>query len=116
MSAIDDKWAALGGPGGFLGWPQDEGAGSGEMDTNPPGGRCRDFQGGSIYYKPGVGAFEVHGDIRLTCSRTAKPSVVSRTEMSSKNSWHSASSGAGVYGRDASLPFNRANRPTSSAR
>lgn len=69
MSAIDDKWAALGGPGGFLGWPQDEGAGSEEMDTNPPGGRCRDFQGGSIYFKPGVGAFEVHGDIRLAWVR-----------------------------------------------
>ena len=69
MSEIDDKWAALGGPGGFLGQPQDEGAGSGEMDTNPPGGRCRDFQGGSIYFKPGVGAFEVHGDIRLAWVR-----------------------------------------------
>lgn len=64
MSAIDDKWRALGGPGGFLGQPQHEGAGSAEMDTNPPGSRCCDFQGGSIYFKPGVGAFEVHGDIQ----------------------------------------------------
>jgi len=65
MSEIDDKWFALGGPGGFLGQPVDEGAGSGEMSTRSGAGRCRDFQGGSIYFKPGIGAFEVHGDIRV---------------------------------------------------
>jgi uncharacterized protein with LGFP repeats len=65
MSAIDDKYAALGGPGGFLGWPKDEGAGSEEMDTADGRGRCRDFEGGSIYWSPQTGAHEVHGDIRL---------------------------------------------------
>jgi hypothetical protein len=33
MSAIDDKYAQLGGPRGVLGRPFDAGAGSGEMDT-----------------------------------------------------------------------------------
>lgn len=65
MSAIDDKYAALGGPGGFLGHPVDEGAGSHEMDTADGRGRVRDFQGGSIYWSPATGAFEVHGDIRV---------------------------------------------------
>jgi len=65
MSAIDDKYAALGGPGGFLGHPVDEGAGSAEMDTADRRGRVRDFRGGSIYWSPATGAFEVHGDIRL---------------------------------------------------
>jgi uncharacterized protein with LGFP repeats len=65
MSAIDDKYRALGGANGFLGQPADEGAGSQEMDTRNRVGRVRDFQGGSVYFKSGVGAFEVHGDIRL---------------------------------------------------
>jgi uncharacterized protein with LGFP repeats len=65
MSAIDDKYAALGGPGGFLGPPADEGAGSQEMETRNGVGRTRDFQNGSIYWKPGVGAFSIHGGIRL---------------------------------------------------
>ena len=65
MSAIDDKYAALGGPGGFLGHPVDEGAGSAEMPTADGRGRVRDFQGGSIYWSPTTGAFEVHGLIRV---------------------------------------------------
>jgi uncharacterized protein with LGFP repeats len=65
MSAIDDKYHALGGPNGFLGHPHDEGAGSGEMETRNGRGRFRDFQGGSIYWSPNTGAFEVHGDIRV---------------------------------------------------
>jgi len=65
MSAIDDKYFALGGPGGFLGQPVDEGAGSNEMNTSDNRGRVRDFQGGSIYWKSDTGAHEVHGDIRV---------------------------------------------------
>jgi uncharacterized protein with LGFP repeats len=58
MSAIDDKYAALGGLGGFLGHPQDE-------TGTPDGiGRFNDFEGGSIYWTPQTGAHEVHGDIR----------------------------------------------------
>lgn len=49
---------------GFLGHPLDEGAGSHEMETRNGRGRFRDFQGGSIYWSPNTGAFEVHGDIR----------------------------------------------------
>ncbi len=64
MSAIDDKYFALGGPGGFLGQPIDAGAGSAEMDTADGRGRVRDFEGGSIYWTPTTGAHEVHGDIR----------------------------------------------------
>jgi len=65
MSAIDDKYFALGGPGGFLGQPIDAGAGSAEMDTADGRGRVRDFEGGSIYWTPETGAQEVHGDIRV---------------------------------------------------
>jgi uncharacterized protein with LGFP repeats len=65
MSAIDQKYAALGGPGGFLGHPVDEGAGSAEMSTADGRGRVRDFQGGSIYWSSGTGAHEVHGAIRV---------------------------------------------------
>ena len=65
MTAIDDKYAQLGGPGGFLGPPADAGAGSGEMDTASGRGRVRDFQGGSIYFSAGTGAHEIHGDIRI---------------------------------------------------
>jgi len=65
MSAIDDKYLAVGGPGGFLGPPADAGAGSEEMDTADRHGRFRDFERGSIYWKSQTGAHEVHGDIRI---------------------------------------------------
>jgi uncharacterized protein with LGFP repeats len=65
MTAIDDKYAQLGGPGGFLGVPVDAGAGSKEMDTADGRGRCRDFENGSIYWSEATGAHEVHGAIRL---------------------------------------------------
>ena len=65
MSAIDDKYAALGGPRGFLGAPFDAGAGSGEMDTRNRRGRFRDFQNGSIYWSAATQAHEVHGAIRV---------------------------------------------------
>jgi uncharacterized protein with LGFP repeats len=65
MSAIDEKYQQLGGPGGFLGNPKDEGAGSAEMATPDGRGRCRDFDGGSIYWTPQSGAHEVHGAIRI---------------------------------------------------
>ena len=65
MSAIDDKYAALGGSGGFLGQPIDAGAGNAEMNTADNRGRVRDFEGGSIYWSPQTGAQEVHGEIRV---------------------------------------------------
>src|SRR5690242_7932231 len=65
MSAIDDKYLSLGGAGGFLGQPVDEGAGDQEMPTANGRGRTWDFQGGSIYWSPQTGAHEVHGAIRL---------------------------------------------------
>ncbi|AMY08667.1 LGFP repeat [Luteitalea pratensis] len=69
MSAIDDKYTQLGGPGGFLGRPFDAGAGSGEMDTADRRGRFRDFERGTIYWTATTGAHEVHGDIRLKWAR-----------------------------------------------
>jgi len=65
MSDINDKSLALGGPGGFLGRPIDEGAGDQEMDTDNNRGRVRDYEGGSIYWTSQTGAFEVHGGIRI---------------------------------------------------
>ena len=65
MTAIDDKYAELGGPGGFLGRPVDAGAGSGEMAMPDGRGRERDFEGGTICWTPQTGAHEVHGEIRV---------------------------------------------------
>ena len=65
MSAIDDKYAELGGPNGCWGHPVDEGVGSAEMNTASGRGRVRNFQGGSIYWSLDTGAHEVHGLIRV---------------------------------------------------
>ena len=57
--AIDAKYRALGGCSSFLG------AALTEERTTPDGiGRFNHFQGGSIYWTPDTGAFEVHGAIR----------------------------------------------------
>jgi len=58
-SPISDKYAALGGAGGFLG------AATTTEKTAPDGvGAYQHFQGGSIYWSPSTGAREVHGLIR----------------------------------------------------
>lgn len=57
--AIRARWSGLGWERSFLGYPiTDE-------TTTPDGvGRYNHFQGGSIYWTPSTGAFEVHGAIR----------------------------------------------------
>jgi len=57
--AIYDKYTALGGEAGFLGYPLSD-------ETRTPGdfGRFNDFQGGSIYWHSQLGAHEIHGAIR----------------------------------------------------
>lgn len=58
---IRQKWAGLGWERSFLGYPtSDETVGRDEEAT----GRFSHFQGGSIYWQPTVGTFEVHGAIR----------------------------------------------------
>ena len=57
--AIGEKWAQLGGEGGFLGAPVTD-----ETGTPDGVGRYNHFQGGSIYWTPQTGAHEVHGAIR----------------------------------------------------
>lgn len=58
MSAISDKYNALGGPTGFLGAP------TGPESSTPDGvGRFEHYQFGSIYWTPQTGAHEVHGAI-----------------------------------------------------
>jgi uncharacterized protein with LGFP repeats len=59
MSTIDDKYAQLGGSGGFLGIPVEE-----ERIAPDGVGHYRHFQNGSIYWFPQTGAHEVHGLIR----------------------------------------------------
>ncbi|WP_052206727.1 glycoside hydrolase family 3 N-terminal domain-containing protein [Sinomonas humi] len=54
--AILGHYRALGGPGGFLGFPLTD-------ETGTPGGRYNDFTGGSIYWSPASGAHEVNGGI-----------------------------------------------------
>lgn len=59
MTAIDDKYAALGGSSGFLGNPTTP------ENVAPDGtGHFRHYDGGSIYWHPSTGAYEVHGAIR----------------------------------------------------
>jgi uncharacterized protein with LGFP repeats len=56
---IRGKWASLGWERSFLGYPLTD------ETTTPDGvGRYNHFQGGSIYWTPVTGAFEVHGAIR----------------------------------------------------
>lgn len=57
--AIRDKWASFGWEQGFLGFPTTD------ETTTPDGvGRFTHFEGGSVYWTPSTGAWEVHGDIR----------------------------------------------------
>jgi hypothetical protein len=56
---IDQRYAQLGGGGGFLGQ-----ASSPELATPDGIGRFRHYQGGSLYWTPGRGAHEAHGAIR----------------------------------------------------
>jgi hypothetical protein len=57
--AIRDKYLALAGPAGFLGFPT-----TNETGTPDGKGRFNHFEHGSIYWHPSIGAFEVHGAIR----------------------------------------------------
>ena len=58
-SEVDRHYAALGGAGSFLGT-----AVTGEMLTPDGVGRFVHYAGGSIYWSPATGAWEVHGAIR----------------------------------------------------
>lgn len=58
MSAISDKYAALGGASGVLG-----DAATGELATPDGVGRFTHYRFGSIYWTPELGAHEVHGAI-----------------------------------------------------
>lgn len=58
--AIRDKYNQLGGAGGFLGFPTTD------ETTCPDGvGRFNHFNGGSIYYHPSLGAFQIGGLIEV---------------------------------------------------
>jgi uncharacterized protein with LGFP repeats len=57
--AIRGKWADMGWERSFLGYPLTD-----ESPTPDGIGRFNHFQGGSIYWTPGIGAHEVHGAIR----------------------------------------------------
>ena len=59
MSDIDVKYAALGGPAGWLG-P----ATTAELVAPDGIGHYRHYRSGSIYWSPASGAHEVHGLIR----------------------------------------------------
>lgn len=59
---IRDEWYALGGYGGFLGYPLTD-----ESSVRRGGseiGRFNQFEGGTMYWSGATGAFEVHGAIR----------------------------------------------------
>ena len=57
--AIRDKWASMGWEQSFLGYPVTD-----ETGTPDGIGRYNHFQGGSIYWTPSTGAYEIHGAIR----------------------------------------------------
>ncbi|MDQ3395027.1 MAG: hypothetical protein M3512_13065 [Bacteroidota bacterium] len=56
---IRARWASLGWERSFLGYPKTD-----ETTTPDKIGRFNHFQGGSIYWSPSSGAWEVHGAIR----------------------------------------------------
>ena len=56
-SGIDAKYAALGGATGFLGSP----VSAGEIKAPDGIGRFRNYEHGTIWWHPDIGAFEVHG-------------------------------------------------------
>jgi uncharacterized protein with LGFP repeats len=58
LGALDKTYQDIGGETSVLGYPT-----IGERGLND-GGRFNHFQRGSIYAGPGLGAFEIHGDIR----------------------------------------------------
>lgn len=57
--AIREKWKSMGWEKSFLGFPITD-----ELTTPDGQGRYNHFEGGSIYWSPSTGAFEVHGAIR----------------------------------------------------
>src|SRR5262249_55650274 len=57
--SIRDLYETAGGPSSFLGFPLTD-----ESPTFVQPGRFNRFQGGSIYWSPASGTFEVHGAIR----------------------------------------------------
>ena len=60
---IRARWASLGWERSFLGYPTND-----ETATPDGTGRYNHFQGGSIYWHPSTGAWEVHGSIRARWS------------------------------------------------
>lgn len=58
-SVIREKYVQLGGPNSFLGCPT-----TNTLQTPGGFGLYAHFQGGSIYWHPGTGAYEIHGAIR----------------------------------------------------
>lgn len=64
IGAIHGKWSQLGWERGVLRYPVTD-----ELTTPDGRGRYNHFQGGSIYWHPDTGAYEVHGDIRALWSQ-----------------------------------------------
>jgi len=62
--SILTRYRALGGPGGFLGLPLTDESNVLAANGQPSGGKSSRFRGGTIYWSPASGAFEVHGAIR----------------------------------------------------
>jgi uncharacterized protein with LGFP repeats len=61
--SIRDRWTSMGRETSVLGYPITD-----ENSTPDGVGRYNHFQGGSIYWSPSTGAWEVHGNIRNTWS------------------------------------------------
>ena len=59
LGSIYNKWMAKEGPNGFLKFPTTD-----ELVVPDQVGRYSHFEGGSIYFHPAIGAYEVHGLIR----------------------------------------------------
>lgn len=64
---IEEKWNSFGGSEGFLGCPI-----IGDLEVPDGVGRYGLFQGGSIYWSPDTGAYEVHGAIRDKWSQVGR--------------------------------------------
>ncbi|MDQ6650395.1 MAG: SpoIID/LytB domain-containing protein [Actinomycetota bacterium] len=89
--AVRGLWAGTGAEAGFLGYPvtDEQGAGDGV-------GRFNSFQGGSVYWTPAGGAFEVHGAIAATWSAVGGVTGFLHYPVANEQA---TSDGAGRYGQ-----------------
>lgn len=106
MTAINDKYNALGGSPGFLGAPT-----SGEILNTDGVGYHQDFANGAIHWHPDLGAYEVHGAIRARWAALGNETSAVGYPLTDENPSLHIHSGANALGFPAR---NQLNMTTSN--